>query len=205
MLSGMLRTSCMTTPLSSRRFCSLFRSAANKVAAARVIHAAPINTRFIGDLHGRNIFFECSTRLRRVVERSSYRIDSREGDALPDSQAGHLLSFRLGIFSGSRDEHDDPPEQCQSTEDGRNGNMFLLIRCGVNRANVQYFFPMGVIEALVGQCQGAKNNQQNSKHHCRFHIIRLPSQAVPLRPDTRLKIRMTTAATNRMWMSPPAV
>src|SRR5208337_2012723 len=90
MLSGMLRTSCITTPLSSRRFCSLFKSWAYTIPAARVRHAAATRYFFIADLQGQTAFLsrrlrryrflaeELSTRLRqeRVMRHPTLRRDS---------------------------------------------------------------------------------------------------------------------------------
>src|ERR1051326_5805474 len=54
MLSGTLSTSCMTTPHSSRRFCSLFSFFANTAPATSVRHVAATKYFFITDLHGPN-------------------------------------------------------------------------------------------------------------------------------------------------------
>src|ERR1043166_3674437 len=54
MLSGTLSTSCMTTPHSSRRFCSLFSFFANTAPATSVRHVAATKYFFITDLHGQN-------------------------------------------------------------------------------------------------------------------------------------------------------
>src|SRR5271165_47257 len=93
MPSGMLSTSCMTTPLSSRRLCALFKSWADTTPATRVRHAAATRYFFITDLHGRKfrcqrlIFLEC------LVEGSSRQFESGEGYALPDSQAGQCVVY----------------------------------------------------------------------------------------------------------------
>src|ERR1700758_438275 len=54
MFSGTLSTSCNTTPLSSRRFCSLFNFWAYAAPATRVRHTALTINLFIADLHGHN-------------------------------------------------------------------------------------------------------------------------------------------------------
>src|ERR1700731_34775 len=93
-LSGMLRTSCMTTPQFSRRFCSLFNFLAYTPAATRVRHIAPTKYRFIADLHGQNFY----RRLKSLAEGPSTRFKLREGYTLPDSQAGHFRGFELRIL-----------------------------------------------------------------------------------------------------------
>ena len=80
----------------------------------------------------------------------------------------------LGRFSGAGDDQKDSADQCKSTEDGREGDVFLPFRSGVNRAKINDFFPTGVVEALVSQRQSAKNDQKDANHHCRFHSLRFP-------------------------------
>src|SRR5260370_25938327 len=159
MLSGTLSTSCMTTPLSSRRFCSLFKSEANTETGAKVIHAAPIKERFILTSTVGTSLSKCFTALCCALEIRSARFASGEGDALPDSQAGHFHKLMLGILSGPGDHQDDSPDQRQSTEEWRYGDVLMLFRGGVDRATIQPSFLMGVIEPLIGQRQAAKNNQ----------------------------------------------
>lgn len=70
-----------------------------------------------------------------------------------------LSYFRARILSGSGDHQDDSPDQCQSTEEWRYGDVFMFLRRGVDWPDIQHFFLMGVIESLVGQRQTAKNDQ----------------------------------------------
>src|SRR6267378_2890348 len=58
MFSGTLSTSCNTTPLSSRRFCSLFNFWAYAAPATRVKHTAVTINLFIADLHGQNLILQ---------------------------------------------------------------------------------------------------------------------------------------------------
>src|SRR5208282_5024282 len=71
MLSGMLRTSCMTTPASSRRFCSLFKFWAYTTPAARVRHAAATRYLFIADLQGHTAFLDVLLPYRILAEELS--------------------------------------------------------------------------------------------------------------------------------------
>jgi hypothetical protein len=75
----------------------------------------------------------------------------------------------LRTFLGAYDDQDDSSDKHQATDYGGNRNMVLFIRSGVDGANVQNFFPMGVGETLVGECQAAENNQENSKQNSGFH------------------------------------
>jgi hypothetical protein len=112
--------------------------------------------------------------LELAIDGLSTQIASREGDALPDSQAGYFQNVRLGILSGAGDDQCDSANRSQSTEEWRDGDVLLLFSSGVNRANVYHFFLMSVIEALIGEGQAAKDNQQDPNHHCRFHSLRFP-------------------------------
>src|SRR5258708_1852094 len=94
-----------------------------------------------------------------ALDGRSTQIASGEGDGLPDSQAGHFQNLGLGILSASGDDHDDSSDQCQSTEDWRNGKVLMLFFSGVDRPDIQHFFLMGVIEPLISQRQASKNNQ----------------------------------------------
>src|ERR1700682_2970788 len=69
MLSGMLITSCMTTPQVSRRSCSLFSFLAYTAPATSVRHAAVTISLFIVDLPGQS--FSCRLRIssKSLVER----------------------------------------------------------------------------------------------------------------------------------------
>jgi len=49
--------------------------------------------------------------------------------------------------------------------------MVLFIRSGVDRANIENLFSMGVIKSLVGKGQAAENNQKNSNQDRGFHIV----------------------------------
>src|SRR4029077_16773472 len=159
MLSGTFSTSCITTPLSSRRFCSLFKSDANRETLARVMQAAPINIRFIGDLHGQFFPLRLINFLGTCAGWGSTQIASGEGDGLPDSQAGHFSKSGLGILAGADGDQDDSSDQCEAAEKWRYGDVLMLIGRCVNRPDIQHFFPMGVIEPLVSQRQATENNQ----------------------------------------------
>jgi len=37
--------------------------------------------------------------------------------------------------------------------------MFLIISCGVNRAHIEYSFPVRIVESLIGEGQRTHNNQ----------------------------------------------
>src|ERR1700757_1688170 len=105
MLSGTLSTSCMTTPYSSRRFCSLFSFFANTAPATSVRHVAATKYFFITDLHGLNHCARFAS--KQILHRRAYEtLTSREGSALPDSQAGQFC-FGLRGFLGSKDEQGD--------------------------------------------------------------------------------------------------
>jgi hypothetical protein len=91
--------------------------------------------------------------------RGSSRVASGEGDTLPDSQAGHLRSISSRSLAGSSDHQNDTRYQSQPTKDRRNGDMFLLFRRGVNRANIKNFCLVGIAETLISQSQAAKHDQ----------------------------------------------
>src|SRR5208282_868171 len=99
MLSGMLRTSCMTTPLSSRRFCSLFKSWAYTTPATRVRHAAATRYFFIADLQGHTAFldvcFDTDFRLKNFQ-----RVYVRRGLCVTRFSAGYFRKLALvGLIS----------------------------------------------------------------------------------------------------------
>src|SRR6267154_875207 len=91
MLSGIFKTSCMTTPHSWRRFCSLLNFLAYTTPVMRVRQTAPSKYRFIADLHGQNRSLTFFAKL--LAEGPSTRCKLREGYALPDSQAGHFRDY----------------------------------------------------------------------------------------------------------------
>lgn len=66
----------------------------------------------------------------------------------------------------------DAPSQDQPSEHRRYGNVFLLFRSRMNRAQVQHLFLMSVIKPLVSQRQATKNNQKNSNPKDWFHSVR---------------------------------
>jgi len=49
--------------------------------------------------------------------------------------------------------------------------MVLLIRGGVDRANIKNFFTLGVSKTLISKGQAAENDQENSNQECGFHIV----------------------------------
>jgi len=77
--------------------------------------------------------------------------------------------MRLGTFFGADDEQDNSTDKRQTAEDGGNGNMFVFFGGGVDGPDIQDFFLMGVGESLIGERQGAENNQENSSHIDEFH------------------------------------
>ena len=66
--------------------------------------------------------------------------------------------MRLRTFPGAQDDQDDSAEKDQAAKNGRNGNIVVFIRGGMDGADIQNFFPMGVGEPLVGERQAAENN-----------------------------------------------
>src|ERR1700738_314234 len=156
-LSGMLSTSCMTTPQFSRRSCSLFNFLAYTTPATRVRHTAPTKYRFIADLHGHK--FVCRhLLLKSLAEGPSTRFKLREGYALPDSQAGHFRGFELRILFRSDGKQDDPSRQREAAEYWWNRKSVVVFCSGMDRPDINYFFLMGVIESLIGKAQRAQYN-----------------------------------------------
>src|SRR4029077_8503641 len=102
MLSGTLSTSCMTTPHSSRRFCSLFSFFAYIAPATSVRHVAATKYFFITDLHGQNFF--CVLLQNRSFHEGLSILTTREGHALPDSQAGHFCGLEPRSFLACKDQ-----------------------------------------------------------------------------------------------------
>lgn len=70
-----------------------------------------------------------------------------------------MRSCSLRSFAGSRDYQDDTRNQSQPAKDGRNGDMFLFFRRGVNWANIQNFCLVGVTESLISQRQDAEHDK----------------------------------------------
>jgi hypothetical protein len=104
-----------------------------------------------------------------VAEGPSTRFKLREGYALPDSQAGHFRNFELRILFCSNREQDNSSRQRETAEYWWNRNTIVFFRGGVDRADIKYFFLVGVIESLIGEGQRAEYNQENSQPHDRFH------------------------------------
>jgi len=84
-------------------------------------------------------------------------IKLREGYALPDSQAGHFRSFELRGLFRSNDEQNDSSHEREPAKYRRNGNSVMFLRGGVDRADIEYFFLMGIVEALIGEAKRAQN------------------------------------------------
>src|SRR5882724_1219435 len=173
MLSGTLSTSCMTTPHSSRRFCSLFSFFAYIAPATSVRHVAATKYFFITDLHGQTFYCVRFTSDQIFHRRAFKTLTSREGDALPDSQAGNFCGLELRGFLGSKDDQCDSACQCKSTEDWRNGNSVMFFCCGVDRPDIQNLFLVRVRESLIREGQGSKNDKKNSNPNNRFHTFHL--------------------------------
>src|SRR5579859_2444763 len=95
----------MTMPHSARRFCSLFAFFAYTTPATRARHPAATKYFFITDLHGQNFVFR---RLLLTINwlKNFQHVSSREGAALPDSQAGcyRVLSYEA-FLCGNDDQH----------------------------------------------------------------------------------------------------
>ncbi len=50
--------------------------------------------------------------------------------------------------------------------------MVLLVRAGVDRADIDDVLPMGVGEPLIGKRKAAQNNEQDAAPEKRFHLDR---------------------------------
>jgi hypothetical protein len=107
-----------------------------------------------------------------LAEGLSTRFHSREGYALPDSQAGHFRNFELRTFPASNDKQGNSSDQRQRAEYWRNRNVFMVFPGGVDGPEIKNFFLMGISESLIGEGQPAQNNQENSNPDDRFHILR---------------------------------
>jgi hypothetical protein len=88
----------------------------------------------------------------------------------PTLRRDTLVVFELGTLFRSDDEQDDSPHQREPTEYRWNGYSVVFFCGGVDRADIEYFFLMSVIEALVSEAERAQNYQENSNPHDRFHI-----------------------------------
>jgi hypothetical protein len=64
----------------------------------------------------------------------------------------------LRIFFRSDQEQHDSAGQCEAAKCWRNGNPVVFFGGGVDWADVQYFFLVGVIESLVSEAQCTKNH-----------------------------------------------
>jgi hypothetical protein len=64
----------------------------------------------------------------------------------------------LRILLRSDQEQHDSPRQCEAAKCRRNGNPVVLFGGGVDWADVQYLFLVGVIESLIGEAQCAQNH-----------------------------------------------
>ena len=101
---------------------------------------------------------------------------------MPDSQAGHFRSFELRTFFAAENDQDNSPDQRYPTEYRGDGNVFLIFPGGVDRADIQNLFLMGVSESLIPQRQPTQNNQKNSGQDDGFHIecpAAKPNASVP--------------------------
>src|SRR6266404_5405067 len=109
MLSGTLSTSCMTTPHSSRRFCSLFSFFAYTTPATSVRHVAASKYFFITTSTVKTSTAYDLLQNRSFTEGLSKTLTSREGDALPDSQAGHFCDWKQEVFLTPKTSKAVPP------------------------------------------------------------------------------------------------
>jgi hypothetical protein len=49
--------------------------------------------------------------------------------------------------------------------------MFLRVFRGVDRPHIKNFFPVRIVESLIGEGQRAQNHQQNPSNGERFHTV----------------------------------
>ncbi len=77
--------------------------------------------------------------------------------------------MELGTLFRANDDQDDTSDERQTARDGRNGNMLVLVRGGVDGADIQDFFLMGVGETLISEREAAENYQKNSNKNSGFH------------------------------------
>src|SRR5713226_247174 len=109
------------------------------------------------------------------AEELSTPFNSREGYALPDSQAGHFRNFELRTFLASNDQQGNSADQRQPAQYRRNRNSLLIFPGGVDRPDIKNLFLMRISESLVGKGQSAQNNQENPNPDDRFHILSFPA------------------------------
>src|SRR5437660_1317692 len=100
--------------------------------------------------------------------------------------------LRLALLV-SREDEDNSADQANAAEDGREGDVVLLVRTHLQRAGIDHFFARSVGKAAVGKGNDANRDQNDPDDPCRFHARSL-NQSVR-RPWIRLMMRMTTAMT----------
>jgi len=67
--------------------------------------------------------------------------------------------FLLSLLFRAGDEQENSAGKRQASEDGRNGDMFPCIFRGVNRTDVQDISVARVVDSLVGENQGAQDDE----------------------------------------------
>jgi hypothetical protein len=85
---------------------------------------------------------------------------------------GHSCRFELRTFLAPNDEQGNPSDEREPAEDWRNGKSVLGLRGDVHWTYIHDVVAMGVVESMVGECESAENDQENSSEDDRFHILR---------------------------------
>src|SRR5208283_2444857 len=113
-LSGMLSTSCMTTPASSRRFCSLFNLLAYTAPATSERHAAATKYFFIINLQGQTALLN----IRIDFWRKNFQcVYSRRGLCVTRLSGGINSRFeKLRSFFCAQENQDNATHQRQASE-----------------------------------------------------------------------------------------
>ena len=81
------------------------------------------------------------------------------------------MFFELRILFRSNYKQDDASYQRYSAERRRNGNAVMFFGGGVDRADIQYFFLMSIIKAVIRKAQRAQHDKENSGPHDWFHSL----------------------------------
>jgi hypothetical protein len=84
---------------------------------------------------------------------------------------GILRFFELRILFRSNYKQDDSSYQRYSAERRRNGNAVMFFGSGMDRTDVQYFFLMSIIKALIPKAQRAQHDKEKSGPHDWFHSL----------------------------------
>src|ERR1700680_3318872 len=97
-----------------------------------------------------------------------------------------LKNLGAPLCSGHQQGH--PAHQGQPSKYGWNGDPFVPFCGGMDRPNIKNLLLTGVVEALIGECQRAKNDQEDSKPSDRFHLLFLPGlDSAELGRDNRVE------------------